>query len=279
MRARRSFILAAIAVVAGALAACGHAIDPDETPQSPPAEGYTLHDELRVDRFTIQRWVNRDSPDVSPAGFCDCITVIYEGSQLVLDLGASAGIIGVEALADLTGDARAEIAVRSYSGGAHCCESTSVYSVENASPRMLLSVDTGNCPGEFVDLDGDGAAEFRTCDDRFAYEFCAFAFSPMPAVVFAYDRASGEFRLQTAAYADAIRRTSIQDARDAMREHRGDPAVERCTALGPALELVYLGQPEEGWALFRQLYTAQDAADVEQRARAMLAGSGLLATR
>jgi hypothetical protein len=64
-----------------------------------------------------------------------------------------------------------------------------------------------------------------------------------------------------------------------MRETRDDRAIEQCTALGAALELVYLGRPEEGWALFRDLYTAQDAESVEQRAQTMLAGSELLGTR
>lgn len=276
---RRPLMPAAALVVAAALAACSRTTAPAETPQTPPAEGYVLHDERTVERFTVQRWVNRETPEVSPAGFCDCITVVYEGSQLVLDLGASAGIIDVGALADVTGDSRAELAVRSYSGGAHCCEATSVYSVENASPRTLLSIDTGHCQGEFIDLDGDGATEFRTCDDRFAYEFCAFAFSPMPPAVFAYDRGSGQFHLRTPAFADVMRRTSIEEARVAMRENRDDPAIQRCTALGAALELVYLGKPEEGWALFRDLYTAQDANSVEQRAQAMLAGSELLGMR
>jgi hypothetical protein len=246
---RAPLTLAAAAVVATALAACSRTTAPAET------------------------------PEVSPAGVCDCITVVYEGAQLLLDLGASPGITEVEALADVTGDSRAELAVRSYSGGAHCCESTSVYSVEHASPRTLLSVDTGNCQGEFIDLDGDAAPEFRTCDDRFAYEFCAFAFSPMPPVVFAYDRGSGQFHLRTPAFADVMPRTSIDEVRIAMRETRDDRAIEQCTALGAALELVYLGRPEEGWALFRDLYTAQDAESVEQRAQTMLAGSELLGTR
>jgi hypothetical protein len=270
---------AAAALVLAALAAGCSTTAPADTPQTPPAEGYTLHDERAVDRFTVQRWVSGEMPDVSPAGYCDCITVIYEGSQLVLDLGASPGITEVEALADVTGDSRAEVVVRSYSGGAHCCEATSVYSVEDASPRTLLSVDTGNCPGEFADLDGDGVQEFRTCDDRFAYEFCAFAFSPMPPVVFAYDRGSGRYRPHTPAFAHVLRYTSAEDARREMVEYHDDPALQRCAALRPALDLVYAGRADEGWAVFRNLYKAPDAASIEAQAKAMLAESGLPVAR
>jgi hypothetical protein len=55
---RAPLTLAAAAVVATALAACSRTTAPAET------------------------------PEVSPAGVCDCITVVYEGAQLLLDLGA-----------------------------------------------------------------------------------------------------------------------------------------------------------------------------------------------
>jgi hypothetical protein len=102
-------------------------------------------------------------------------------------------------------------------GGAHCCESTVIYSVRPAA-RELLSVSTGNCPGVLVDPDKDGVSEFQTCDS-FANVFCAFAFSPMPAVVFAYDKMTGGHALATPRYLDAAAQVDRSVAAVARRPH------------------------------------------------------------
>jgi hypothetical protein len=78
-----------------------------QTPASAPAQGYRLHAERTVDRFVVQQWVSETNPDVSPAGFCECILVVYEAGRLVLNLGQTAGIVSVSAIADVTGDRRA----------------------------------------------------------------------------------------------------------------------------------------------------------------------------
>ncbi len=237
-----------------------------QEPVVAPAPGFVLHEQHRVDRFLVQRWVSSATPEVSPAGFCECITVIYEDGRLVLDLGIDAGITSVTAVSDVTGDRRAELVISTNSGGAHCCQSTTIYSVSGAEPRPLLAVDTGDCPGELVDLDRDGKAEFRTCDAAFGYEFCSFAFSPFPPVVFAYDRLKGEFLLATPGYARRLQLKTASDARKTVADYPNDQEIARCAALGPALGLIYTGRVAQGQRLFRQLYRGSDAAVVEQKA-------------
>jgi hypothetical protein len=73
--------LALIALGAGATATYG------QTPRVAPDSGFVFHDERQVDRFVVQRWVSEDAPGISPSGFCDCITLVYEGGRRVLDLG------------------------------------------------------------------------------------------------------------------------------------------------------------------------------------------------
>lgn len=246
-----------------------------QTPRVPPDTGFILHEEKSVDRFVIQRWVAVANPEVSPAGFCECITVVYEGARQLFTPALDGGIAGVGTVSDITGDRLAELVVRKHSGGAHCCESTSIYSVEREGPRPLLSLETADCLGELVDLDKDGSAEFETCDAKFGYEFCSFAFTPFPPVVFAYDRQKGEFVLSTPRYARYLQLQSESDARAIMKEHPNEAEIQRCAALGPALGLIYTGRVAEGQALFRKLYRGPDAMAVEQRALEIARSSDL----
>ena len=246
-----------------------------QTPRRVPAPGYTFLDERQVDRFVVQRWASADSPRDSPSGYCECITLVFQGQREVLNLGESAGTQQISPLADVTGDRRAELVVVSNSGGAHCCESTSIYSVEGTTPRPLLSVSTGNCPGELVDVDGDGRAEFRTCDDAFANAFCSFAFSPLPDVVFAYDAMRQRFVLATRRYASRLPPPTEADVTAAFAAAGNDPELLRCAALGPALHTIYTGGVADGQKRFRQLYRRADAAPVEAKMLELVRSSSL----
>lgn len=249
-----------------------------QTPNVPPAKGFILHEERQVDRFVVQQWVSEVSPDVSASGFCECKTVVYEGTRRIVTLGAEAGITTVESSSwDIDGDGRVELVVTTHSGGAHCCQSTTIYSVAGVA-KKILSVSTGNCPGELVDVDDDGVPEFRTCDDTFANAFCSFASSPMPTVVFAYDKASGAYAVATPRYLSPSQEqiaAAVSLAREAMGENPRDTEIHRCSALAPALSLIYGGRLNEGLALFRRLYNRPDAPHFEQMTMELVRKSAL----
>lgn len=120
---------------------------------------------------------------------CQCITLVYQGDRRMLTLGGGDDVAAISVVAptvrDITRDGVPEVVISTWSGGAHCCYTTAAYS---AGPelRQLLSLDTGNCGGEFSDLNGDGVFEFSTCDDAWASAYCAFAYPATPRVVFAY---------------------------------------------------------------------------------------------
>ena len=83
--------------------------------------------------FTIERWVSAARSEVSGAGMCDCLTVVYEGSRHLITFGTP-GTLAAYTLADLTGtdvngDGLPDVVVSAWSGGAHCCYSSGVYSV------------------------------------------------------------------------------------------------------------------------------------------------------
>ena len=173
--------------------------------------------------------------------------------------------------------------VSTWSGGAHCCYSTTIHSV-GREVRPLLSIETGNCgPGEFMDLDGNGTMEFITCDDRWGYAHCSFAESPFPSVVFAYDSARGEYRPATPRYAarlrdDIARQTA--EARTKLAADGGkDLGVDKCTVLQPALSLMYAGLMDEGRQLVRELYRGADIDAFEKETLEKVRSSTLWVAR
>jgi FG-GAP repeat len=243
-----------------------------QAPRDAPRDGYHFHDERAVGPFTVQRWVNEASPGVSAAGICDCFTVVYQGDWRVVTLG-TAGTLAAYTItdssgSDLNGDGYPDLVVSAWSGGAHCCYSSGVYSVgENV--QQILSLETGNCgPGEFDDLDGNGTAEFITCDDRWAYTYCSFADSPLPRVIYAYEPSRRAFVPDTPRYAIHYRdqlAAALEEAQTWLSESGGrDPGIDKCRLLRPALGLMYSGRFDDGLVLIRSLYHGADREQFER---------------
>ena len=245
-------------------AACASA--PPSVHHEPPRAGYQLHDTRLAGALTIERWVPASNPEVSPAGMCECITVVYLDDRKLLTLGEpgqlAATTVEPTSGKDLTGDSQPEIVASTWSGGAHCCYSTAIYSVSR-DVRPVLTIETGNCgPGELQDLDADGRMEVVTCDDRWGYTYCSFAESPMPRVVFAYNATHAAYEIATPKYAARFRddiTAQTLEARKRMEAEGGkDPGRDKCMVLQPALSLMYTGQLEDGRRLIRELYRGSD---------------------
>lgn len=243
-----------------------------QVPREVPQEGYGLHDERTVGLFTIQRWVNTTRPEISAAGLCDCLTVVYEGVRHVVTFGTP-GTPAAYTLSELTGtdvngDGFPDLVVSAWSGGEHCCYSSGVYSVgEEVKPVLALA--TGNCgPGTFEDLDGNGTREFITCDDRFVNMYCAFAESPFPRVIYSYDQSRGMYVVDTPKFSGKYREElaeSLDEAQTWLAESRGvDVGLDKCRLLRPALGLMYSGRLHDGIVLIRGLYRGLDRDEFER---------------
>jgi hypothetical protein len=245
-------------------------------------DGYQVHEETTVGPFAVRRWVSKAEPEVSPAGMCDCLLAVYRGDTLVLTIGTPGAIEALTIAApsgrDIDGDGLPDLIVSSWSGGAHCCYATTVYSI-GAAARVTLAIDTGNCgQGDFADLDGDRVLEFVTCDDQFAYAYCPFAVSPFPTVVLGYDRSERRYRPATPRFALQLRATLDRDeaAARAALTAPGAPADQaKCTVLQPVLGLFYAGLVEDGLKLLRGLYRGADAEDLAAEALAAVRASRL----
>lgn len=162
---------------------------------------------------------------------------------------------------DVNGDGYLDAIVHLYSGGAHCCYATVLYSL-GPSPIRYVVEPGSNCPGEFRDLDGDGVYEFLTCDDSFAYRFCPFAQSPLVRVVLkfmpgqGYVPASPEF---PEIYAEEIAQHRAQ-AEETLNQgpfpdRDGSP---KSVVLVLVLDYLYSGQPEKAWEALYHYYRYPD---------------------
>jgi hypothetical protein len=99
----------------------------------------------------------------------------------------------VTPVTDLNGDGVPDAIVRTHSGGAHCCSTYRIVSLDAQGPRVLLEYAAGNDGLKPRDVDGDGVAELVTGDDVWAYWNTSYASSPRPGVILSWDGNSWSF--------------------------------------------------------------------------------------
>jgi hypothetical protein len=87
------------------------------------------------------------------------------------------------------GNSYPEVVASFYTGGAHCCSDTSVFTA-SADGSRWSTINVGEFDGSpmlAADLDGDGRYEFGTRDDAFLYAFACYACSETPLQVIAIE--------------------------------------------------------------------------------------------
>jgi len=88
---------------------------------------------------------------------------------------------------DKTGDGTPDVAVEYYTGGAHCCFEITFFELGDRV-RQLPTIYTDNDQlTAFANKPG-GGLRFRSSEQAFAYWAIAFAFSPMPTVIYEFDK-------------------------------------------------------------------------------------------
>ncbi|MGD0199095.1 MAG: hypothetical protein ABSC56_14475 [Solirubrobacteraceae bacterium] len=82
---------------------------------------------------------------------------------------------------DVEADGEPDVLLNLYTSGAHCCNATDVFRYDAARNSYLGVLHVWGDPGYSLRrLDGSKPYEFVTADDRFAYEFAAYAYSGLP---------------------------------------------------------------------------------------------------
>jgi hypothetical protein len=92
-----------------------------------------------------------------------------------------------------------EVLLHLYSGGAHCCSETWIYT---GAKRARQAWGHGAEPPPLRDENGDGKLEFHGADTGFAYAFASFGGSRFPIKVWQYER--GAVRDITAAFPNKV---------------------------------------------------------------------------
>jgi len=229
-------------------------LPPTLTPMPvPPA--YVLEEERLMGAYTVRLW--RNTSDDS-WGYDNIVTISAGGQTLVqVELVSALGTLtGV----DVTGEGHPDVIIETYTGGAHCCFSTIVYDLGPALTKVL-ETRPSNCGGSFEDLDGDGAFEFVTCDDLFAYVYCPYAASPLVQAILQYEPGRGYVPASPRfeyLYSDVIpRHTRMAEA--ARPEEMGEwDRTTKCGVLPLMLDYLYIGRAERAWAEFNRLYDYPD---------------------
>jgi hypothetical protein len=91
---------------------------------------------------------------------------------------------GPLAVRDVEGDGQPDVLVNLYTGGAHCCNVTDLFRYDAAGHDFTSVLHIWGGPDYSLErLDAGGDYEFVTADDRFAYEFTAYAFSGLPVEI------------------------------------------------------------------------------------------------
>ena len=94
---------------------------------------------------------------------------------------------GALTVRDIEGNGEPDVILDLYTGGAHCCSVLQVYAWDPATMTYTVTGhDFGDPGARITDLAGDGHLEFESADDRFAYEFGAFAFSGLPMQIWRF---------------------------------------------------------------------------------------------
>ena len=108
---------------------------------------------------------------------------------------------------DLDSDGEPEVLVDVFTGGAHCCTLTQLFTWNGTGydRRTHGWADAGYT---LEDLDRDGRPELRSADARFAYAFASYAGSAMPLQVWQVD--GGRFEDVTAGFPDLVRRDAAR---------------------------------------------------------------------
>ena len=148
------------------------------------------------------------------------------------------------------GNSQPEVVVSFYTGGAHCCSSTSVIT-SNKDGTAWQTVDVGEFDGGpmlATDLNGDGRYEFSTRDNAFLYAFACYACSEAPLELLTVE--NGAVKNITT---DASFKPAHAAFLKGMIENVPDQDVNGFLA-GYVSEKILLGDSKPAWALMLDYY-------------------------
>jgi hypothetical protein len=170
---------------------------------------------------------------------------------------------------DFTGDGEPNLVVREWSGGAHCCYDSYLFSIGEEF-RFIDKFEGEHSPGGFEDIDGDGSYEFLINDWTFAYWNASFSISPAPVVVLSYrdGRYQPAYDLMSKPLSEIM---SHKDILERDKEFWDDKCYEvvggwslndaciKYDVWEHMLGLIYGGHPNEAWSFIDRYWKWDEA--------------------
>jgi hypothetical protein len=148
-------------------------------------------------------------------------------------------------LKDLDNNDLAEVIVKTYSGGAHCCTTFRIYTWKDSAfiKTELEGLDSSG--GEFRDLDGDKSPEFITMDQSFLYKFSSYASSFPPSLILKFNQ--GEFKNVTHRHPDELAKIASQMREILLTAESQKQGNVNGILAGYVAQKILMGEYQEGW--------------------------------
>ena len=151
-----------------------------------------------------------------------------------------------------------QVVVTNYSGGAHCCATTTFISKEKPTAPWSRTTSS-ELDGEgyaFEDVNGDGAMELISVDNRFLYSFGSYAGSFAPIEI--HQLIAG--KIIDVSTNQAMRGRLVQDLAGMEYSANLSPDMWKQNGYlaGWVASKIRLGQGDEAWALFMKNYEKEN---------------------
>ncbi len=169
---------------------------------------------------------------------------IFQGDTLYIDSASEGAGYGSVKLDDINNDGTNEVIIQTYSGGAHCCTTFSIYTWQGDD---FVAETTGYLDGgggSFEDLDGDGTKEFQTLDNAFFYAFDSYAGSFPPSMILSLE--NGQFVDVTKQFRQKLKGHAWQMFQ-AIRESQAQGYGANGILAGYVAQKILLGEFDQGW--------------------------------
>jgi hypothetical protein len=173
----------------------------------------------------------------------------------------------------LLGGNTKQLVIEQSSGGAHCCNSWWAYDLYPEfrlafrSDSYSISDDWGEA--SVIDIDKDGIFELIFSSNGFAYfSRLHFSESPLPKVVFRYDRAAKRYYPAGERYSAYLLKgigEEIEEIKALNKDADPLPLV-----LDVMLRYVYAGKKKLAWSIFEPYYTMSDKQSMRREIRRRL---------
>lgn len=170
--------------------------------------------------------------------------IYYNNTLYINDKAFSmAAPAGIE-LQDLDNNGTEEVIINTFSGGAHCCTSYSIYTWQK---NKFIKTDTGfldGAGGVFEDLNNDQKIEFITSDNSFLYQFSSYAGSYPPTLI--YEFQNGKLIEVTRRFPKVLQER-LQDMYQAFLTTKKEDYERNGVLAGYVAQKILLDEYDSGW--------------------------------